>query len=79
MDPETRSKVERLTSGDPAVLDEILAEVDSNGSIKAAIQKMADANGKSNMLNTLSDSEGVLKLIEKLAAENTGLSREPAD
>jgi hypothetical protein len=42
LDPSTRSKVERLASGDQEVVAEMLAEIDPDGSLKALMSSLAD-------------------------------------
>jgi len=82
LDPATRSKVERLASGDEEVMNELLAEIDPDGSIKEMMSSLADPEKLNNpaflaqVQEQLASNPDVAKFAEKFLAENPDMASE---
>jgi len=82
LDPATRSKVERLASGDDAVMAELLADIDPDGALKELVAgltdpaKLADPAFLAQVQQQLRGNGDVAAFAEKFLAENPDMAAE---
>lgn len=82
LDPATRSKVERLASGDEDVMSELLSEIDPDGSIKEMMAslsdptKLQDPDFLAKMQQQLLGNPDVAQFAEKFLSENPDMAAE---